>query len=95
MARTRYRGFPMDDRQLPGLEVLTVNMEYYASGKKYYYQPKTNYQPNIDAGLLAHVREEVLKKEEERKKERERQEEDTRRNYLVTQIQSIVKTLPK
>lgn len=73
-------------------------MEFYASGKKSFYQPKSSYQPNIDAGLLAHVREEVFKREEEQRKHREldeaRKAEDEKRTRLAHQIQSIVATLP-
>ena len=73
-------------------------MEFYASGKKKIYQPKSNYQPNIDAGLLAHVREEVFKREEEQRKQREieeaKQAQDEKRSKLASQIQSIVTNLP-
>ena len=73
-------------------------MEFYASGKKSFYQPKSSYQPNIDAGLLAHVREEVFKREEEQRKQREieeaRKAEDEKRTKLASQIQSIVTNLP-
>ena len=74
------------------------NMEFYASGKKKFYLPKSNYQPNIDAGLLAHVREEVFKREEEQRKQREVDEakktEDEKRTKLGRQIHSIVPNLP-
>ena len=73
--------------------------EYFASGKKHFYEPKANYQANIDAGLLAHVRVEVQRKEEELRKERERQrvkeEEERQINSLIAQIKKIVATLPK
>jgi hypothetical protein len=73
-------------------------MEFYASGKKNFYVPKTNYQPNIDAGLLAHVREEVFKREEEQRKQREideaRKAQDKKRAKLGRQIHSIVTNLP-
>ena len=74
------------------------NMEFYASGKKSFYQPKSNYQPNIDAGLLAHVREEVFKREEEQRKQQEideaRKADSEKRTKLASQIQSIVTNLP-
>jgi hypothetical protein len=73
-------------------------MEFYASGKKSFYQPKSNYQPNIDAGLLAHVREEVFKREEEQRKQQEideaRKADSEKRTKLASQIQSIVTNLP-
>ena len=87
-------------------------MAYFPSGKGFY-QPKTNYQPNLDAGLLARIRGEVQKRqeeeqkrlqeeqkmakkkqEEEEKKAKERLEQDRSRTHLVTQIQSVVQTLP-
>lgn len=75
-------------------------MEFYARGKKNFYQPSASrsYQPDIDAGLLAHVREEVFKREEEQKKQQEiynvKKAEDEKRRKLTAQIQSIVAKLP-
>ena len=69
-------------------------MEFYASGKKTFYQPQSSYQPNIDAGLLAHVREEVFRREEEQKKQLERKSQDEKRSNLARQIQSMVTNLP-
>ena len=74
------------------------NMEFYASGKKGFYQPNSSYQPNIDAGLLAHVREEVFKREEEQRRQRRideaRKTEDEKRSKLGGQIRSIITNLP-
>ena len=69
-------------------------MEFYASGKKTFYQPQSSYQPNIDAGLLAHVREEVFKREEEQKKQQEKKKQDEKRTKMASQIQSMVTNLP-
>lgn len=87
-------------------------MAYFPSGKGFY-QPKTNYQPNLDAGLLARIRGEVQKRQEEEQKKakeeqqkakkkqeederraKERLEQDNKRKHLVSQIQSVVQTLP-
>lgn len=73
-------------------------MEFYVKGKKSFYQPTSNYQANIDAGLLAHVREEVFKREEEQRKQRvideARKAEEEKRKKLAGQIQSIVTNFP-
>ena len=66
--------------------------------RKSFYQPQSSYQPNIDVGLLAHVREVVFKREEEQRKQKElyeaRKAEEQKRTQLAHQINSSITTLP-
>ena len=69
------------------------NMSYFYGGGGR--QPKWNYQTNLDANLLATVRDEMLRKEEEYRKEQQRIDEEQKRltSYL-TQLQAMVRDLP-
>ena len=86
--------YPLIPLVILNSEFQNQNMEFYASGKKTFYQPQSSYQANIDAGLLAHVREEVFRREEEQKKQLERKSQDEKRSNLARQIQSMVTNLP-